>query len=121
MQFLRLAQILRSDPNSHRFWRSRRVRTPSSSRLPIQRILIFIRLKTHLLPTEAQYAYIRIQYANDTESVRVKFAMVIWIGESTKVMRKARVSIESGEVKRVLSHHSITVCSTFGGMERMLC
>ncbi|KAH9904916.1 cofilin/tropomyosin-type actin-binding protein [Xylariomycetidae sp. FL2044] len=58
---------------------------------------------------QAQYGYVRVEYANDTESRRVKFALVIWIGESTKVMRKARVSIESGAVKRVLAHHSVQV------------
>lgn len=58
---------------------------------------------------EAQYGYVRVEYANDTESKRVKFVLVIWIGEGTKVMRKARVSIESGEVKKVLAHHSIQV------------
>jgi len=39
----------------------------------------------------------------------VKFVFVVWIGEGTKVMRKARVSIESGNVKSVLGHHSIVV------------
>ena len=58
---------------------------------------------------QAQYGYVRVEYANDTESKRVKFALVIWIGENTKVMRKARVSIEAGGVKRVLAHHSIQV------------
>ncbi|KAL7625875.1 hypothetical protein AAE478_005098 [Parahypoxylon ruwenzoriense] len=58
---------------------------------------------------QAQYGYARVEYANDTESTRVKFVLIIWIGEGTKVMRKARVSIESGSVKRVLSHHSISV------------
>ncbi|KAI2634015.1 hypothetical protein GGS21DRAFT_123874 [Xylaria nigripes] len=58
---------------------------------------------------QAQYGYVRVEYANDTESKRVKFALVIWIGENTKVMRKARVSFESGAVKKVLSHHSIQV------------
>jgi hypothetical protein len=58
---------------------------------------------------QVQYAYVRVEYANDSESTRTKFALVIWIGENTKVMRKARVSIESGEVKRVLAHHSIQV------------
>jgi len=66
-------------------------------------------LSTHLDDSQAQYAYVRIEYANDTESKRVKFVLIIWIGENTKVMRKARVSIESGEVKRVLGHHSIQV------------
>lgn len=66
-------------------------------------------LATKLDDSQAQYAYARIEYANDTESKRVKFVLIIWIGESCKVMRKARVSIESGEVKRVLGHHSIQV------------
>lgn len=58
---------------------------------------------------EVQYGYVRVEYANDAESKRVKFVLVVWIGENTKVMRKARVSIESGEVKRALAHHSIAV------------
>jgi len=59
--------------------------------------------------SQAQYAYVRVEYANDTESKRVKFALIIWIGEGTKVMRKAKVSIQSGEVRKVLHHHSITI------------
>ncbi|KAH8595699.1 cofilin/tropomyosin-type actin-binding protein [Bisporella sp. PMI_857] len=59
--------------------------------------------------SQAQYAYARVEYANDTESKRVKFVLIIWIGEKTKVMRKAKVSIQSGEVKKVLNHHSIQV------------
>lgn len=66
-------------------------------------------LATKLDASQAQYAYVRVEYANDTESKRVKFVLVIWIGEGTKVMRKARVSIESGVVKKVLGHHSIQV------------
>lgn len=59
----------------------------------------------------AQYAYVRIEYANDTESRRVKFVVVVWIGEGTKVMRKAKVGIVGGDVKRVLHHHSIRYVS----------
>ena len=66
-------------------------------------------LAEHLDDSQAQYAYVRVEYANDTESSRVKFVLVIWIGEGTKVMRKAKVSIQSGEVKMVLQHHSIQV------------
>lgn len=58
---------------------------------------------------QVQYGYVRVEYANDKESKRVKFALIVWIGEQTKVMRKARVSIESGDVKSQLSHHSIAV------------
>lgn len=66
-------------------------------------------LSESLDDSQVQYAYVRVEYANDSESKRVKFVLVIWIGAGTKVMRRARVSIESGEVKRVLSHHSIQV------------
>ncbi|KAK1671764.1 cofilin/tropomyosin-type actin-binding protein [Colletotrichum godetiae] len=66
-------------------------------------------LASELDDSQVQYAYVRVEYANDVESKRVKFAFVIWIGQNTKIMRKARVSIESSEVKRVLPHHSITV------------
>jgi hypothetical protein len=45
-------------------------------------------LSTKLDDSQAQYAYVRVEYANDTESKRVKFVLVIWIGEGTKVMRK---------------------------------
>lgn len=58
---------------------------------------------------QVQYAYVRVEYANDSESTRVKFALVVWIGDNTKVMRKARVSVEAGDVRRALPHHSIQV------------
>lgn len=66
-------------------------------------------LATKLDDAQAQYAYVRVEYANDTESKRTKFVLVIWIGERTKIMRKARVSFESGAVKKALAHHSIQV------------
>ncbi|KAK1757988.1 hypothetical protein QBC47DRAFT_294822 [Echria macrotheca] len=58
---------------------------------------------------QVQYAYVRVEYANDAESKRIKFAFVVWIGPNTKVMRKARAGIEAGNVKKVLAHHSIQV------------
>lgn len=75
-------------------------------------------LKSRLDDLQAQYAYARIEYANDTESTRVKFALIIWIGQSTGVMRKAKVSIQSGDVKKVLHHHSVQVdAQTKGDLE----
>lgn len=62
--------------------------------------------------SEVQYGYVRVEYANDAESTRVKFAVIVWIGDNTKVMRKARVSIESGDVKRALPHHSLAVTAS---------
>ncbi|KAJ6443760.1 ADF-like domain-containing protein [Purpureocillium lavendulum] len=64
---------------------------------------------------QVQYGYVRVEYANDKESTRVKFVLVVWIGEQTKVMRKARVSVESGDVKRALPHHSIAVTASDRG------
>lgn len=64
---------------------------------------------------QVQYGYVRVEYANDKESTRVKFILVVWIGENTKVMRKARVSVESGDVKRALPHHSIAVTASDRG------
>ncbi|KAI3317810.1 actin depolymerizing protein [Xylariaceae sp. AK1471] len=66
-------------------------------------------LASRLDDGQAQYGYVRVEYANDTESKRIKFVLVIWIGDKTKVMRKARVGFESGAVKKVFAHHSIQV------------
>ncbi|RYP77385.1 hypothetical protein DL771_001180 [Monosporascus sp. 5C6A] len=66
-------------------------------------------LASRLDEAQAQYGYVRVEYANDSESTRVKFVLVVWIGEGTRVMRKARVSIESGAVKRALAHHSFAL------------
>ncbi|KAF4125525.1 Cofilin/tropomyosin-type actin-binding protein [Geosmithia morbida] len=66
-------------------------------------------LSSALDDSQVQYGYARVEYANDKESTRVKFVLIVWIGENTKVMRKARVSVESGDVKRVLPHHSIAI------------
>jgi len=66
-------------------------------------------LKGALDDGQAMYGYLRVEYNNDTESSRTKFILIIWIGEQTRVMRKARVSIESGAVKKTLSHHSFSV------------
>lgn len=49
------------------------------------------------------------KYANDTESTREKFIFVVWIGSGVKVMRKAKLSVHSADVKKVLSQFSIEV------------
>ncbi|KAK8096980.1 uncharacterized protein PG998_005203 [Apiospora kogelbergensis] len=64
---------------------------------------------------QAQYGYVRVEYANDTESKRVKFVFVVWIGEGTKVMRKAGVSVHSGNVKQELGFASIQVTASSKG------
>ncbi|KAI0763122.1 hypothetical protein BD413DRAFT_585335 [Trametes elegans] len=48
-------------------------------------------LREKLDDSKASYAYVRVQYANDKESKREKFILVVWIGPQCKVMRKAKV------------------------------
>lgn len=50
-------------------------------------------LREHLDEGKASYAYVRIRYSNDKESQREKFILVVWIGPSCKIMRKAKVSL----------------------------
>ena len=46
-----------------------------------------------MTPTWASYGYARITYANDKESQREKFILIVWIGSGCKVMRKAKVGL----------------------------
>lgn len=48
-------------------------------------------------------------YSNDDHSQRVKFALVTWIGDQVKVMRRAKVSVHSSDVKNVIRSYSIEV------------
>ena len=52
-------------------------------------------LRDQLDDSKASYAYARVQYANDKESKREKFILVVWIGPNCKVMRKAKVRVIS--------------------------
>lgn len=69
-------------------------------------------LRDTLDESRASFAYVRIQYSNDKESTREKFAIVIWIGGKVKVMRKAKVSVHTGDVKQVLRSFSIEVSAS---------
>ncbi|KIM23660.1 hypothetical protein M408DRAFT_17872 [Serendipita vermifera MAFF 305830] len=68
-------------------------------------------LKEHLNDDNASFAYVRISYANDKESQREKFVLVVWIGGGVKVMRKAKISVHSADVKAVLRTFSIEVAA----------
>lgn len=48
-------------------------------------------LQEILDPTKASYAYVRVSFSNDKESVREKFIFVTWIGPNCKIMRKGKV------------------------------
>lgn len=85
---------------------------------------------TESLGDEAAYAYVRMRLGNDEYSERVKFAFVIWqgtsiaffssslqdvvlnvsyIGPNTKVMRKAKMSFQSGQVKQVIRTYAVEI------------
>ncbi|KNZ57136.1 hypothetical protein VP01_2232g4 [Puccinia sorghi] len=64
-------------------------------------------LKGKLEEDQASFIYSRITYANDKESQRHKFILIIWIGPKVKVMRKAKLSVHKADVKSVLRQFSI--------------
>jgi len=66
-------------------------------------------LAEQLADNLVSYAYARITYSNDIHSTRTKFIFVTWIGTSAKVMRKAKVSVQAADVKKVLPAYAIEV------------
>jgi len=68
-------------------------------------------LRETLDDSKASYAYARVSYSNDKESTREKFILVVWIGPNCKVMRKAKISVHSADVKSVLRVYSIEVAA----------
>lgn len=66
-----------------------------------------VAVKNALDDAEIQYAYVRVEYANDSESTRTKFCLVTWMGPAAGMMRRARVTTEAGEVQsKILRHFS---------------
>ncbi|TFK26588.1 actin depolymerizing protein [Coprinopsis marcescibilis] len=60
---------------------------------------------------KASFGYVRVSFSNDEQSTREKFALVVWIGPNCKVMRKAKVSVHTADVKNVLRVFSIEVAA----------
>ncbi|KAL5424469.1 hypothetical protein PMIN04_003154 [Paraphaeosphaeria minitans] len=54
-------------------------------------------------------AYARMKLGNDEYSERTKFCFVIWAGPQTKIMRKAKMSFQSGQVKQVIRTYAVEV------------
>uniref|UniRef100_A0A8H7K400 ADF-H domain-containing protein n=1 Tax=Bionectria ochroleuca TaxID=29856 RepID=A0A8H7K400_BIOOC len=75
-------------------------------------------LKDKLVDNQVLYGYQRIEYNNDTESKRVKFVVIVWIGPEVKVMRRARVSVEKGGVIEKLGPHATVDASDRGDIVR---
>jgi len=66
-------------------------------------------LKPLLKEDHAMFGYARITYANDKESQRQKFILVVHIGTKVKLMRRAKISVQKGDVTKVLRQYSIEV------------
>ncbi|KZT03816.1 actin depolymerizing protein [Laetiporus sulphureus 93-53] len=66
-------------------------------------------LREALDDSHASFAYVRVQYANDKESKREKFIVVVWIGPGCKIMRRAKISVHAADVKSILRAYSIEV------------
>jgi len=64
-----------------------------------------------LQDSRASFAYARVTYANDKESQREKFILIVWIGPNCKVMRKGKISVHTANVKEVLRVYSIEVAA----------
>ncbi|GAA6024175.1 hypothetical protein JCM8202_003523 [Rhodotorula sphaerocarpa] len=69
-------------------------------------------LKSKFKNDHASFAYIRVKYSNDAESVREKFVLITWIGPEVRVMRKAKLSVHATDVKKVLAAYSIDVAAS---------
>ncbi|KAL1411213.1 hypothetical protein Q8F55_002164 [Vanrija albida] len=63
-------------------------------------------------PAKASFGFVRVKYANDEHSFREKFALVIWIGENVKIMRRAKVSVHSADVKSIIRSYSIEISAS---------
>ena len=59
--------------------------------------------------SQVQYAYVRAEYANDAESKRIKFYMVVWRGSGIKPKRKFRMNQERDAVLRALHQPAIKI------------
>ncbi|KAG6897248.1 hypothetical protein C0992_003138 [Termitomyces sp. T32_za158] len=71
-------------------------------------------LREVLDDTKASYAYARVTYSNDKESTREKFILVVTIllpCPNCKIMRKAKISVQAADVKKVLRVYSIEVAA----------
>lgn len=66
-------------------------------------------LKDKLKDEDCGFAYARVEYSNDKESKRVKFVLITWIGDKAGIMRKAKISVHTGDVKKALPVFSIEV------------
>jgi hypothetical protein len=64
-----------------------------------------------LADSRASFAYARVTYANDKESRREKFVLVVWIGTGCGVMRRGKISVHTADVKAVLRVYALELAA----------
>jgi cofilin/tropomyosin-type actin-binding protein len=60
---------------------------------------------------EIKFAFYAVT-TGDEESVRTKFVFISWVGENTKPLKRAKVSVHKGEVKRVVRDFALEIHAT---------
>jgi len=63
-------------------------------------------LISHLKPDQVQYGLYRTTDTVDN-TVAVKFVLILWVGESVAVTRKARITTHKGELKELIGQYHV--------------
>eukprot|EP01115_Flamella_aegyptia_P004354 TRINITY_DN1885_c0_g1_i1.p1 TRINITY_DN1885_c0_g1~~TRINITY_DN1885_c0_g1_i1.p1 ORF type:complete len:144 (-),score=80.39 TRINITY_DN1885_c0_g1_i1:37-468(-) len=62
----------------------------------------------HLQNDKSQFAYLRV-ISGDSESRRAKFVFISWCGTSVGALKRAKMSVQKAEVKKVVKDFTIEV------------
>jgi len=65
-------------------------------------------LKQLLAEDQCQFGYLRV-ISGDSESKRVKFVFISWVGERVGALKRAKVSVHKANVKTVIQSFGVEV------------
>ncbi|KAF2748773.1 actin depolymerizing protein [Sporormia fimetaria CBS 119925] len=100
---------VRSD-KSEKTWMVLRYESPTSDSLELHATGTGdIAEMTEALGDGAAYGYVRMKVGNDEYSERTKFVFVAWAGPNTKIMRKAKMSFQIGQVKQLVRAYAVEI------------
>ncbi|WP_350262737.1 hypothetical protein AAF463_23970 (plasmid) [Pantoea sp. BJ2] len=69
----------------------------------------FREFRASIKDDEITYAYAKIILNSEPEISRNVFVLIIWIGKSVSVLRKAKVSIQAGDVRAVFNNYHLVL------------
>ena len=68
-------------------------------------------MKQQLQPDQINYGLVRVYDCYDGHTT-TKFVLILWVGESVKIMRKARITTHKGAVLSFLGQYHVDIpCS----------